>query len=334
MLHQSDRRCRKRAFTLVELLVVIAIIGILIGLLLPAVQMAREAARRAQCTNNLKQLGLALQNYCSAIGAFPPVTVLPAGQIYQPWSGQARLLPYLEMSSLANLVDFTANPEFTANPVATATRVAAYLCPDEIKDEQRVGPTFTYYPLNYVFNQGTWFIYDPVTGQVGDGAFTPNHAYRPADITDGLSNTMAMSEAKAYQPNLWDTNNPGTLNVAAPRTVAALQAYFGGTFDSFGHTEWVEGDVHEAGFTTTLAPNTFVAYSNSGETVSVDVTSMRDGESITVPTYAAITARSYHPGLVNALLLDGSVRIVTDSVDLNVWRAAGTRASSESSSLP
>jgi len=327
-------RQRTHGFTLVELLVVIAIIGLLIGILLPAVQMAREAARRAQCSNNLKQLGLALHSYSAACGAFPPVTVLPSGVTSQPWSAHARLLPYLEMGNLGSLINFVDNPEFPSNPTAAATRVATYLCPDEIKDEQRVTPTLTHYPLNYVFNQGTWFIYDPISGNVGDGAFLPNHAYRASDITDGLSNTLAMSEAKAYQPNMWDTSKPNTLNVVAPRTAADLQAYYGGTFDSFGHTEWVEGDVHETGFTTTFTPNFQVPYSTGGDTYSIDLMSMRDGESVTVPTYAAVTARSYHPGLVNAVLLDGSVRTISDSIDQNVWRAAGTRSSSESSVLP
>ncbi len=327
-------RRRASGFTLVELLVVIAIIGLLIALLLPAVQMAREAARRSQCSNNLKQLGLALQNYVGVSGAFPPVTLLPVGQTYQPWSGQARLLPYLELGNLGSLINFTENPEFPSNPTAAATRVAAYLCPDEVRDEQRVTPTLIHYPLNYVFNQGTWFIYDPKSGDVGDGAFMPNRAFRPADITDGLSNTLGMSEALAYQPNLWDTNNPNTVGVAPPQTVADLQTYYGGTFDSFGHTEWVEGDVHETGFTTTFPPNTKVPYTSGSEVYSIDVTSMRDGESATAPTYAAVTARSYHPGLVNALLLDGSVRTVANSVDQKVWRAAGTRAGTDLTTLP
>ena len=203
-----------------------------------------------------------------------------------------------------------------------------------IRDRQRVTPTLIHYPLNYVFNQGTWFIYDPKSGDVGDGAFMPNRAFRPADITDGLSNTLGMSEALAYQPNLWDTNNPNTVGVAPPQTVADLQTYYGGTFDSFGHTEWVEGDVHETGFTTTFPPNTKVPYTSGSEVYSIDVTSMRDGESATAPTYAAVTARSYHPGLVNALLLDGSVRTVANSVDQKVWRAAGTRAGTDLTTLP
>jgi len=322
------------AFTLVELLVVIAIIGILIGLLIPAVQMAREASRRAQCTNNLKQIGLALHGYQSAVGAFPPSTLLPVGQTYQPWSAQSRLLPYLELQNLASLIDYSKSPEFTGNPEAARTRVPTYICPSEPNDTERITPTLVHYPLNYVFNQGTWFIYDPKTGNVGDGAFMPNRAFRPADITDGLTNTMAAAEVKAYQPNLWDTNKPDTLGVAPPATPAELAAYYGGTFDNNGHTEWVEGDVHETGYTTTFTPNFKVPYSDGGgENVSIDLMSMRDGESATAPTYAAVTARSYHPGLVNVLMLDGSARSVSDQIDLSVWRAAGTRDGGENTLL-
>jgi prepilin-type processing-associated H-X9-DG protein len=144
-----------------------------------------------------------------------------------------------------------------------------------------------------------------------------------------LSNTLAMAEVRAYQPNRWDAGLPGTVGVAPPATPAALAAYSGGTFDFNGHTEWVEGDVHETGFTTTCRPNEDVPHVDAGLTYSADFTSMRDGESTTLPTYAAVTTRSYHPGAVNAAMLDGSVRAVTDAVDLTVWRAQGTRAGEE-----
>ena len=139
---------------------------------------------------------------------------------------------------------------------------------------------------------------------------------------------------QAYQPNMWDTSKPAALGVAPPTNVADLSAHFGGTFDFNGHTEWIEGDVHETGFTTTFTPNFNVAYTDGAGTYSVDVTSMRDGESTTVSTYAAVTARSFHPGAVNAGMLDGSVRTVSDSIDLVVWRAAGTRAGEETLQLP
>ena len=197
----------------------------LIGLLLPAVQAAREAARRAQCTNNLKQVGLALHNYLSTHNTFPPVVVLPRDRTTQPWSGLTRLLPHIEQANLYNAINWDRDFEFTTNPTLAATRVATFLCPSEVNDRARPTPTLTYYPNNYCFNQGTWFVYDPPSDQVGDGAFVPNRAFSPAAITDGLSNTLGMSEAKAYQPNYWDTRNPATLGVVAagePRRAHAL----------------------------------------------------------------------------------------------------------------
>jgi hypothetical protein len=212
----------------------------------------------------------------------------------------------------------------------TATRVSIYLCPSETQDKARQTPVFTHYPLNYSFNEGTWFIYDPVTGKGGDGAFYPNKAMKISDLSDGTSNTLAAAENKAYAPSKWDTLAPNALGIPAPATPADLMAYSsGGTFDLNGHTEWVEGDVHETGFTTTFTPNTFVPYVNAGTTQDIDLTSMRDGESITVPTYAAVTARSYHVGNVMVLLMDGSVRSVSNNINLGIWRGIGTRAGGE-----
>lgn len=327
------RPINRRGFTLIELLVVIAIIAVLVALLLPAVQQAREAARRTQCRNNFKQVGLALQNYQEAIGRFPPISCVPVGRTYEPYSAQARLLPYIDGESLANLINWEVSAEFIGSPLACKQRVSIYMCPSEVNDRARLTPTLTHYPLNCGFNEGTWFVYSPTTGAVGDGAFAPNQCFMPRDFTDGMSNTLAASEVKAYQPNLWDTNNPSALGVAPPATPAALAAYFGGTFDSNGHTEWIEGDVHESGFTTTFTPNTRVPYSVSGITYDIDLTSMRDGESTTAPTYAAITARSFHIGSVNALMMDGSVRTIGENIDLTVWRAAGTRAGNEAAPL-
>jgi prepilin-type N-terminal cleavage/methylation domain-containing protein/prepilin-type processing-associated H-X9-DG protein len=325
---------RLPAFTLVELLVVIAIIGVLIGLLLPAIQASREAARRGQCQNNLKQVGLAIQNYESAKKALPVFAELPRTTTFQPFSAQARLLAYLEQETIARQIDFDIAVPFTAHPELARTRIATYMCPSEENDRERQTPTLTYYPLNYCLNEGTWFIYDPVSDEAGDGAFAPNRAFRTAEISDGLSKTMAASECKAYQPNLWDTGKPAAMGVAPPANLAELTPHFGGTFDFNGHTEWVEGDVHETGFTTAFTPNFNVAYSDGAGTYSIDVTSIRDGESTTQPTYAAVTARSFHPNAVNVAMLDGSVRAVSDDIELGIWRSAGTRAGEETTQLP
>jgi prepilin-type N-terminal cleavage/methylation domain-containing protein/prepilin-type processing-associated H-X9-DG protein len=325
---------RRAGFTLVELLVVIAIIGVLIGLLLPAIQSSREAARRTQCQNNMRQVGVAIQLYENAKKTLPPFCELPRTTTFQPFSAQARLLAYIEQENVARQIDLDIAVPFTANPEMAKTRIATYMCPSEENDRERQTPTIVYYPLNYCLNEGTWFIYDPVSDEAGDGAFAPNRSFRMGEITDGQANTLAVSECKAYQPNMWDTSKPAALGVAPPTTVADLTPHFGGTFDFNGHTEWVEGDVHETGFTTAFTPNFNVAYSDGVGSYSVDVTSIRDGESTTLPTYAAVTARSFHPGAVNAAMLDGSVRVVSDSVDLAVWRAAGTRAGEETLQLP
>ncbi len=320
----------RRGFTLIELLVVIAIIALLIGLLLPAVQKAREAAARAKCQNNLKQIGVALHNYQTAHGTYPTCSELPKGQTSQPWSAHARLLPFLEQENLHRLIDFSSVPnDYTSRPDVARMRIAVYICPSEINDRPRVTPSITHYPLCYGLNEGTWFVYDPVSGKQGDGAFAPNLWTKPADYTDGMSNTLGLAEVKAYQPNMWDSLLPGTLGVPPPATPADLAPYYGGTVDGNGHTEWVEGDVRETGVTTTFPPNTVVAYTPGGVTQDIDFTSSRDGESITAPTYAAITARSYHPGLVNVMLMDGSVRAVRNGIAAATWRALGTRAGGE-----
>jgi len=329
-MHASMERPRApRGFTLIELLVVIAIIAVLISLLLPAVQQAREAARRTQCKNNLKQIGLAAHNYLDVYTRFPLVSELPYNELSEPWSAQARLLPYIDQANLHNLIDWGTSARYESNPIVCQTRVPIYLCPSETQDHARPTAVLIHYPLNYSFNEGTWFIFDPVSGRVGDGAFHPNTAFQPADFVDGMSNTLCASENKAFQPNVWDTMLPATIGVPPPSTPAEAAAYIGGTFDINGHTEWVEGDVHEVGFTTTFTPNTVVPHTNGGVNYDIDITSMRDGESVTLPTYAAVTSRSYHEGLVQVLLMDGSARAVAENIDLKVWRSLGTRAGGE-----
>jgi prepilin-type N-terminal cleavage/methylation domain-containing protein len=327
MHRTTDRRL---AFTLIELLVVLAIIAVLVGLLLPAVQKVREAAARMSCQNNLKQLGLATHNYENAIGVYPPGGFYPPGTTSDPWSAPARLLPYVEQANLQGLIDFTGSSD--AAPLAvTTTRVPVLVCPSDPNDH--LDAAGKHWPLTYAVCAGTWFVLDPATGRGGDGAFPPSPrsplgSVRHGDITDGLSNTMGMAEVKAFTPYLRDGGNPAVLGAPVPDSPAAAVA-LGGNLKTDGHVEWVDSRTNHTGFTTVFTPNTAVPFVSGGVTYDIDVTSQREGKSATRPTYAAVTARSYHVGIVNILLMDGSVRSVHDSVSLTVWRALGTRSGGE-----
>ncbi|MGM0485481.1 MAG: DUF1559 domain-containing protein [Planctomycetota bacterium] len=331
---------RQAGFTLVELLVVIAIIGILIALLLPAVQAAREAARRSSCKNNLKQIGLALHNYLSANRQFPPSFCIRPGTVLDgnngSWSIHGRLLPYLEQSNAYDHVRLDVAWDAQLATGVPQTRVPTYVCPSDPNDTVRMKNGEPYiYPQTYGFNFGTWLVYNPATRRGGDGAFFVNSRTRPAHIRDGLSNTLAAAEVKAFTPYFRNTPDPGPTIPASPADVAGLasgaQFKLGpATNDNTGHTEWCDGRVHHSGITTVFTPNTFVKYVHSdGRTYDVDYNSLQEGKSTTQPTYAAVTSRSYHPGVVNACLMDGSVGSVSETIDLSVWRALGTRQGGE-----
>jgi prepilin-type N-terminal cleavage/methylation domain-containing protein len=324
------------AFTLVELLVVIAIIGILVALILPAVQAAREAARRMSCGNNLRQVGLGLQNFEATHKSFPaslrPALANASGQ-YDGWSVQAQILSYLEQGNLFGQIDF--DKSYTAQPFPIApTKVPTYQCPAEMKSKTRYGANGPeHFPLNYVANLGTWFVFDPASREGGSGAFRPYHPIRASMITDGLSNTLGFAECKAYSPYYRNAAISG-LSQPLPANPAAI-CPLGGEFKAdSGHTEWVDGRAHQTGFTTVFIPNTKVICSAGGMNMDVDWNNQQEGKSTTVPTFAAVTSRSHHPSGVNVVMMDGSVHLMPNSIDRLIWQGLSTRDGGETVNLP
>ncbi len=297
---------RRSAFTLIELLVVIAIIAILIGLLLPAVQKVREAASRIQCTNNLKQLGVALHNYQGAVGH------LPSSHDTNGFSAHSYLLPYLEQSNLYNEIIFTLKYSNAANAPATATNVPNFLCPSAPATLVTAGMAAT----SYRANQGTNIYWDTSAGvPLPNGPFSYNSTVRLTDITDGTSNTAAFSEhllgdfSNAVATNASDSFNPGT----APTTAAQAASdclnldWTNLTYQdkSNGGAPWIEGHHTTTVYHPAAQPGTRnCMFPNSG-------------------TFNT-TASSNHNNSVNLLLCDGSVRSVPYTIDLATWQALGT----------
>ncbi len=253
------------------------------------------------------------------------------------WSVQARLLPQLEQANLQNLIDWTR--PYAQQGVVASTRVPTYLCPSDPNDRRRPDPSpadpdFAHYPLNYGINAGEWFIFDPRSGSGGTGLVSPNSRTDFASVTDGTSNTLAFSEVKAYTPYLRDGGNPAGLGQPSPTVPAEVTALGGSFKPDSGHTEWVDARTHQSGFTTAFTPNTPVLFVSGGIEYDVDFNSSREGKSITLPTYAAVTSRSHHSGGVQVGKVDGSVRFVSDSIDLITWRALGSRGGGEVVQLP
>lgn len=331
-------RQRRTGFTLIELLVVIAIIGVLIALLLPAVQAAREAARRMQCTNNLKQLGLGLSNYESSHGTLPMSVALDGSGSTVTWFGgwsiHGRVLPYLEQGSLFNAINFAGDYKAAPNTTVSAQSVSAFLCPSEIRVEARLGSAGPIYPTNYGWCMGDWYVWGGFgSSEKNRSAFEPNQSRRLAAFTDGLSNTIVLAEVKAYTPYVRDCG--GLAQISDPNTIPPPNAdpmtvapeYNGCSLKSeSGHTEWPDGQVHQTGFTTAWPPNKPINRT-SDPRLDLDLNGQR--EILGGPTYAAVNARSYHPGGVNALFGDGSVHFIKSTVNGLTWRALGTVAGGE-----
>ena len=319
--HSNESRSR-RGFTLIELLVSIAVIAVLIALLLPAVQQAREAARRTTCKSHLKQFGLALHNYLAAYSKFPPSYCAVPGEtttVGGQWSVRARALPYVEQIGLQDLIDW--NVAYSTQLNVARTRVAMFLCPSEMNDVVRVNSSGTPrdYPANYNVNMGTWKIWDPNDGTIGDGAFHVNGSFSMRDFPDGTSQTLMAAEVKGYTPYLRNSNeDPGPSVPGDPSFLASYTAAPGDInmgpdlMDNTGQTEWADGLCQQSGFTTTFTPNTVVPYVFAGDTYDIDYISYREGTHATRVAYGAITCRP-----------------VTENISKEVWQALGTRAGQE-----
>lgn len=376
-------RVRSRGFTLIELLVVMLIISLLIAILIPAVNAARESARATVSKNNLRQMSLAMQQFNSSQGHYPPsylsheynagnpaddgLQAFPGYTNLEGYSVHVLLLPYLEQKLMVDEIDLAKpynyyvqdgaeNPSGDDAPLFEladgslsklgALRVPTYVSPGEPRDEIREGK---HHPINYAMNLGKWFIWDPLTGEGGDGAGYPNSVLRDGAFSDGLGTTMAFAEVKGWNPYFRDSYRTHAQLATIPSTPTELAGMIGdpNEYKETGHTEWFNGHMHHAGFTTVFRPNTkvMIADRTSGSAASVNLTNTGNadadwtnkqegknhfaGTPETSPTYAAITSRSYFQGGVNVAMMDGSVRNIQDNVNLGVWRALSTRAGRE-----
>ena len=299
-------------FTLVELLVVITIIGILIALLLPAVQAAREAARRTQCTNNVKQLALAMQNYHYDYGCFPY-----ASNGRYPGTWYYRMLPYIEQSAIAEQYETDVIYYDEPNYSLIKIRLATYTCPSDTKAAWTMsnGPIPKY---NYAVNLGNTSCYrksewhgvtfrrSPFHNQQDSWGTTDIPVYRVADVRDGTSNTLAIGEIRQGQK---DDDLRG-LTWWGP--ACGFTAHFS--------PNTTEADYLDYGWGTKCAENPDVV----PDWPCAEATGYQDGD-----RPVNFSARSWHPGGVVAGLCDGSVRFFSESIELATWRSLSTMAGGE-----
>jgi prepilin-type N-terminal cleavage/methylation domain-containing protein/prepilin-type processing-associated H-X9-DG protein len=304
---------KRSGFTLVELLVVIAIIGVLVALLLPAVQAAREAARRMSCSNNLKQFIVAAHNYHDTYLAFP------AGRNQRSFSTHASLLPFVEQVNTANLIDFTVSVNHANNANLRGTKIGFFNCPSDPQTQVPQGLAGT----SYRANQGSgvlWGLPSTNPSNVNFGMPEPNGVFyertylNMSAIIDGTSQTAAFSEHQKGDFNNGvatkaDTFAPGTHPANADEALTQCNAIDPNDLSMQGVSDvgapWAEGYHSTTIYFHVLPPN---------------------GRSCMFPPgRIATSAASQHPGGVMMALCDGSVRFVSQTINLQTWRDIGQR---------